>query len=288
VKDVRREYKRMLSLTILFVFALSFASIAKAQTTLVYIDPPENTANPGESFTVNINIEDVTALYSYGVKIGFNQFILEVTDVSEGPFLSSMVSTAFVYKLFSDYVDIGCTTLGTSDGVSGTGTLFTVTFNVKDAGTSDLDMFYCVLLDPTLTAITHETANGYFYSAAEANLVRRSAWPEHHHFVVSKDEDYDGTWANQTLNAKVKNLGTIDLYVYATFEIVRDDGFVATVNTEVVLCPADTIVELSGDFTVNGTHAGKYAVSTKAMYSWTGSYFTQGEKTKSFSFAVVP
>lgn len=285
---MRRECIRGLSLAILFVFALSIASVAHAQATMVYVDPPEVTANPGDSFTINLNVQDVTALYSYGIKIGFNRFVLQVTSVSEGPFLSSVVSTAFVYKIFSDYVDVGCTTLGASDGVSGSGTLFSVTFQVIDAGTSDLDVFYSVLLDPTLTEIAHTTANGYFYTSAMANLVRRSAWPEHHHFVVSKDEDFNGTHANQTLNAKVKNLGTIDLYVYATFEIVRDDGFVATVNTEVVVVAPDTIVNLSGDFTVNGTQAGKYAVTAKAMYSWTGSYFTQGEKTKGFSFAVVP
>ena len=285
---MRRKYIRWLSLAILFVFAFSVVSVAHAQTTLVYVDPAENTANPCESFTINVNVQDVNALYSFGVKIGFNRFVLEVTGVAEGSFLKDAVSTAFVYKVFADYVDVGCTTLGASPGVSGSGTLFTVTFHVKDAGTSDLDVFYSVLLDPTLTQITHDTANGYFYTTAKANLVRRSAWPEHHHFVVHKDEDYDGTWANQTLNAKVKNLGPIDLYVYATFEIVRDDGFVATVNTEVVLVGPNTIVTLSGDFTVNGTHAGKYAVTAKAMYSWTGSYFTQGEKTKGFSFAVVP
>ena len=281
---------RWLSLAISFVFAFSVVSVAYAPVTLplVYVDPAENTANPCETFTININVQDVNALYSFGVKISFNRFVLEVTNVAEGPFLSDVVSTAFVYKLFSDYVDVGCTTLGASPGVSGSGTLFTVTFHVKDAGTSDLDMFYSVLLDPTLTAMPHDTASGYFYTTAKANLVRRSAWPEHHHYVVHKDEDYDGTWANQTLNAKVKNLGPIDLYVYATFEIVRDDGFVATVNTEVVLVGPNTIVNLSGDFTVNSTHAGKYAVTAKAMYSWTGSYFTQGEKTKSFSFAVVP
>lgn len=287
---MRRENIRKLSLTLLFVMALSIASIAHAPITLplVYIDPEENTANPGESFTINVNIQDIELLYSYGIKISFNRYVLEATNIMEGPFLKDVVPTAFVYKIYPNYIDVGCTTLGASNGVNGSGTLFNVTFSVKDAGTSDLDMFYSVLLDPTLTEIAHDTASGYFYTTARADLVRRSAWPEHHHFVISKDEDFNGTHSNQTLYAKVKNLGPTDLYVYATFDIIRDDGYTVTVATDVVVVAPDTIVDLSGNFTVNSTFAGKYAVTAKAMYSWSGYYFAKGEKLKSFSFAVIP
>lgn len=285
---MRKEHITWLSLALSFVVVLSMITVAFAQTTSVYVDPATSTGNPGDSFSININIQDVTMLYSYGIKMGFNRYVLEVTSVTEGPFLSDAVSTAFVAKVFPDYIDIGCTTLGVSPGVDGSGTLFSVTFLVKDTGDSLFDVYYSVLLDPSLTAIAHTTTNGFFEGAATANLVRRSAWPEHHHFVVSKDEDFDGVYANQTLNAKVKNLATIDLYAYATFEIVRGDGFVATVITDTVLVIPDTIVELTGDFTLNGTDAGKYAVTTKVMYSYSGSYYTQGAKMKGFSFAVVP
>lgn len=282
---------KLLSLVILLSIALSVVSIAQAQSTSVYIDPEENTADPCEEFTINVNVQDVTGLYSYGIKISFNRYVLEVVSVTEGPFISDGASTAFVKKIFATYIDIGCTTLGASPGASGSGTLFTVTFHVKDTGTSDLDMYYSVLLDPSLAQIPHTASNGYFYTTAKASLVRRSAWPEHHHFVVHKDEDYNATTdeAQQTLNAKAKNLAsTHDLYVYVHFEIVRDDGYVASATTETVLVNPGVIVELSADFTVNSTDAGKYAVTAKAYYSWTGTYFTQGDKVKTFSFAVVP
>ena len=281
---------KLLSLVILLSIALSVVSIAQAQSTSVYIDPEENTADPSETFTINVNVQDVTGLYSYGIKISFNRYVLEVVSVTEGPFISDGASTAFVKKIFATYIDVGCTTLGASPGASGSGTLFTVEFHVKDAGTSDLDMYYSVLLDPSLAQIPHTASSGYFYTTAKANVVQRSAWPEHHHFVVHKDEDYNATTdeAKQTLTAKAKNLGPVDLYVYVRFEIVRDDGYVASVNTEAVLVGPDVILELSADFTVNSTDAGKYAVAAKAMYSWTGTYFTQGDKVKTFSFAVVP
>lgn len=282
---------KLLSLVTLLSIALSVVSIAQAQSTSVYIDPEENTANPSETFTINVNVQDVTGLYSYGIKIQFNRYVLEVVSITEGPFISSGAPTAFVYRIYANYIDVGCSTLGASPGASGSGTLFTVEFHVKDAGTSDLDMYYSVLLDPTITPIPHTATSGYFYTTAKANVVKRSAWPEHHHFDVSKDEDYNATTdeAQQTLTAKVENLAsTHDLYIYVHFEIVRDDGFVASATTETVLVSPGVIIDLSADITVNSTDVGKYAVAAKAYYSWTGTHFTQGDKVKTFSFAVVP
>lgn len=286
---MRREKTRWLSLVLSFLAALSLAGIAYAPVTLplVYVDPPEITANPSASFTININIQDVTALYSFGVKVSYNEYVLDLTNVAEGPFLSSMVSTVFVYKEFSNYIDVGCTTLGASGGVSGSGTLFTLSFDVKDAGKSDLDIFYHVLLDNTLTDIPHETANGSFHTTAEANLVRKSAWPEHHHYVIHKDEDFNGTHANQTLYGKVKNLGSIDLYVYVSFEFVRDDGYVVIVSSEVTVVAPGAIVDLTANFQLNSTDTGKYAATASAHYSYSGSYYAQGVKVKTFSFAVL-
>lgn len=290
---MRGKHTKWLSLILSLVVASSIVSLVSAPVTLplFYVDPEENVANPCENFTIDINVQDVVDLYSYGIKVRFNRYVLEVTDVTEGPFIKEQTTgtgTAFVAKIYATYIDVGCTTLGLVPGVSGSGSLFNVTFHVKDAGKSDLDMYYSVPLNSTLKQIDHDSASGYFYTTAAADLVRRSAWPEHHHFVVHKDEDFNGTCANQTLFGKVKNLGPVDLYVYIGFELVRDDGFVATVTSDVVVATPGAIVELSGNFELNSTDAGKYAVSARAYYSWSGSYFAEGEKVKTFSFAVVP
>jgi hypothetical protein len=290
---LKGKYAKWLSLVLTAVVASSIVYIASAPVTLplVSVDPEENVANPCESFTVNITVQDVVDLYSYGLKMGFNRYVLEVTSVTEGPFLKQGGSTFFIKKIYADYIDVGCVLLGAVPGVSGSGTLLSVAFHVKDAGKSGLDINDDNLLDSTLAVIPHDTADGYFYTTAEANLVRKSAWPEHHHFDVSKDEDFNATGketANQTLFGKVRNLGPIDLYVYVSFDLVRDDGFVATVTSAVAVVTPDTIVDLSADFEVNSTDAGKYAVTAKAYYSYSGSYYAEGAKVKTFSFAVVP
>jgi len=287
---MKGEKLNRLPLILLLPMVLSLVNIAFAPITLplISIDPAEATANPGESFTINVNVQDIVDLYSYQVQVNFDPNVLEATGAQEGPFLpegtTSPDGTYFVPPVIEDdNIFLACVTLGRYPGVSGSGTLFNVTFNVLDAGTSDLDFSEMMFLNSTGADITFDIAGGYFYTTARANLLRRSAWPEHHHFVVSKDED-----GNQTLNAKVKNLGPMDIYVRVVFDIMRDDAFFTTVSSDEVLATPDTIVELTGDFGPLGpSDVGKYYVTARAWYSWSGTYWAAGEKVKTFSFAVV-
>lgn len=286
-----REKYRWLSLILALVTALSLMGAVYAPVTLpsVSVDPEESKANPGDTFTVNVDIADVVDLYSWGIKIMFNPNVLECTDVTEGPFLQGQPGgSSFVKKIYINYINVGCVTLGAYPGVSGSGTLMTATFTVKDSGKSalNIDESTSQLLNSTLGYLDHTVSDGYFCTD-RADLVGRSAWPEHHHFVISKDEDFDGTYANQTLYCKVKNLGLLPLNVYVTFDIVRDDSFVTSVSSEVAVVPGETIVTLSANFTVSNADVGKYYVNASALYSWSGFYYTQGEKVKTFSFAVV-
>lgn len=274
------------------VVVSSIITTAYAPVTLpaVYVDPEVSTANPGNTFTIDVNVQDISDLYSWGVRMYFNPNVLQCISVQEGPFLKGQPGgSIFISKIYLSYFDAGSTSLGIIPGVNGSGTLMNATFLVKDSGKSNLDLDETMtkLLDSTLTAMNRTLVDGLFYTPAAADLVRRSAWPEHHHFVISKDEDFDGTYANQSLFCKVKNTGSLDLYVYGRFDIVRDDALVTTVTSGVVVVPPDTIVTLRADFTVSGADAGKYYVTASARYSWTGYYYTSGDKFKTFSFAVV-
>ncbi len=287
---MRKENLRWLPLLLLSLMVLSSVSTAFAPVTLplLSVDLEENIANPGDSFTITVNIQDVVDLFSYEVKLGFNDNLLTPVSVDEGPFIkdqtTSPMGTYFTYIVSGDYIYVACVTLGKYPGISGSGVLVSITFNVMDAGACDLPLYDTILLDSTGTTMSHDTAGGYFYTTARADVVRRSAWPEHHHFVVSKDED-----AIQTLNAKVKNLDHLDLYVKVVFDIMRDDTLLTTVSTDEVVVTPLVIVELSADFgPLVPADAGKYYVSAKAWYSWSGTYWSPGEKVKTFSFAVVP
>jgi len=272
------------------VIIIGFAfmiNLATAPVTLphVYIDPPEVSGNPGDAFSINVNIEDAVDLFSWDVRIQWPNGLLQVVSATEGPFISSVNPTYWVPpKLYADYAILAVSTMAAVPGVSGDGILCTVNFMVLDAGTCALDIYESTLVDSTITPISHTSEDGYFYTPAEANLVKKSAWPEHHHFDVSKDED-----GYQNLTGKVNNLGPLDLQVYVEFSLVRDDGLPSVIQTPTEVVLAGTEVDLVAMYgPLADLDAGKYYVNASCMYSYTGTYWAEGTKSKAFSFAVVP
>jgi len=129
-----------------------------------------------------------------------------------------------------------------------------------------------------------------------ANLVKRSAWPEHHHFVLSKDgnpnvDDKHGTPGLQTIYGLVGNTGTEPLPAgtyKVVWEIVDSDGKLVntceTAGTDPPLAPGDIVV-LTYDLDVSKAPfvPGKYHVTARCWY-----YGNLGDKIKEFSFSVVP
>jgi hypothetical protein len=295
VKGVKEKNLKWLSLIVVLVVSYAALNVARAPVTLpkVYVYPEETVYNPGDIFFVDIKIVDAEDVYSWGVKVRWDRDLLIATDAIEGDFLMYQPDgTAFVKKIYSDYVDVGCTTLGDWFGVSGSGTLMTIAFEVLEAGKTPLEIYYSMLLDSASPSveIPHTVEDGYFYTTVAANLVKKSAWPEHHHFDVSAQLAKDGD-SNQTLHSLVVNTGSAgyDLYVYVAFEIVRDDGIIAVPASDVVTVAAGEIVSLTADFgPLSDLDAGKHYVSASCWYSYTGTYWAQGEKIKTFSFAVVP
>ncbi|MCW4052981.1 MAG: cohesin domain-containing protein [Candidatus Bathyarchaeota archaeon] len=151
--------------------------------TILQVDPTTSIADFGESFTVNIDIQDVTDLSSYDVKFGFNWHVLEATNVEEGPFLKegtiSPLGTDFIKAIVNSEsegsVRVMCNIIGDYPGVDGSGTLFNVTFTVRpsggaNVGFSDLRIYHYILLDSTSTGIPHSVKHGSFSTAL--NCVR--------------------------------------------------------------------------------------------------------------------
>jgi parallel beta-helix repeat protein len=121
---------------------------------------------------------------------------------------------------------------------------------------------------------------------ASADLVRRAAWPEHRHYDISRDED-----GCQTLSAKVKNLSPsgLNLSVSVKFEIVREDGLVVTVVTEVKTVTSGEVTTLAAILgPLGSSDTGKYYATAKCYYSHTGTCWGIGEKSKTLSFHVLP
>jgi hypothetical protein len=169
----------LILVTILITPFLSLIQPAKALTTL-YIDPPlvappDFSYLPGDQFAVSIMVNDVIDLKSWGVELrfrGFNTGILNATQAIEGDFLQIGGGTYFAANFEQNTAGVlrlACTILGTGvSGVSGSGWLATVIFNVLGGGESPLDLQNTELKDSQTPSqfIEHTATDGFFKGEA--------------------------------------------------------------------------------------------------------------------------
>lgn len=111
--------------------SVSFASLA--------VNPTE-----GDSFVIEVSIENVTNLLSYGFDILYDPSVIEYVSAQESAFLSEdgAVTTAFYEGLESDLagkIVVGESRLTSpASGISGSGILFELNFNALQTGSTQL------------------------------------------------------------------------------------------------------------------------------------------------------
>ncbi len=136
---------------------------------------------PTDSFTVRVNVEDVTALVSWQFNITFNPAVLQAEIVWEGPFLKQLNPPGTTFLLPAIDNVAGWVTSGAVlknynyGGVTGSGVLATVCFKAVAEGNSvlDLDEETTKLRTwdgSTLVPIEHTTSSSFFqYLVGDAN-----------------------------------------------------------------------------------------------------------------------
>jgi len=144
---VRTMKTREYGLPLVFLLILSILLTAninwvRGSLTTVFVDPSYVTnVSPGETFSINISIADVTDLGGWEFQLFYDSQALNGTATEEGTFLSNVRSTIFMEVDFDDdfnethgRVWLTCTFLGSGSGASGSGTLAVLTFGVKTLG----------------------------------------------------------------------------------------------------------------------------------------------------------
>ena len=238
-------------LTQITVLTPTFAS----STPTVFVNPPDTIAVPGSAFTVNIDIADVEDLYGYGFKLGWSPIpLLQVINVEYGGFLGELMDPSqFVATVFplQGYVDVGCALLGAVPGVSGDGTLATITFLVKQDGSGVLDLYDTGLLNSQQQPITPIIEQDGTVVTALPDIClwihkkgsSRAVWTDPSWIVVGGTEKIYG---------KVVNTGSEGVYVRVRFDVVDSSG--AHVATEWSVSawtgPGETVI-VSGDYQTN-------------------------------------
>ena len=123
----------LLALSVLAVIRVDVAS--SQEDTIVYVNPALSYAGLGETFTVDVMVEDVEEMYSWQVKMAFNSSVLEFVDWVEGDFLAEMPEGTWNATLIEeDYALINVNSFGNYLGLSGSGWLMTMEFEVVGTG----------------------------------------------------------------------------------------------------------------------------------------------------------
>jgi len=111
----------------------------------VVAEPPEVLGIvPGESFNVSINAVNVVGVYNWTLKMRWTASLLNATGVVEESFLSDAGITGFTSSVDQSggTLYVNATLTGApSEGVSGNGTLATITFSAETRGSTDLELF---------------------------------------------------------------------------------------------------------------------------------------------------
>lgn len=128
-------------------------SIGKASPEpVIHVEPRVSTVAPGQIFTVNITIVDVTlensinGLYGWEFHMSFNASILQAVSVEEGPFLKSAGTTFWTQPKIDNVTGIVSAVdfffPYPAKGALGSGVLADITFQVISEGETSLHFLY--------------------------------------------------------------------------------------------------------------------------------------------------
>jgi len=230
------------------------------------VSPPSITVSVGQGFSVDINISSVSDLYGWEFYLGWNSSLLSLVSVNEGPFLMSGGSTYFTYYLNTtatdEHVVVDCTLEGSIPGVSGDGTLATVTFNTTSAGECPLNLYDVDLRDSSDSEIPSQAVSGNFTSLLHDVAVTS--------VTASPTAGLPGTIVN--VNVTVENEGNFaevfNLTVYANSQVI---------GTQQTSLDSGDLENLS--FTWNTTGCGKGDYNISASVSLAPGEINQANNT---------
>lgn len=168
-KKVQDLNKNRLVLFLTIVFASMMVTRVGAQQATIRVVPASSTVqNVGLTLSVNVTVENAENLFAWAFKLYYPNDILNGTDAAQGPFLKTDGNQpAFIVFNFTDgynatygFLDVLCTRTGNVSGLSGNGTLATITFkSVSIDGPKTLHLADAKLSDPDLNPISSTTAD---------------------------------------------------------------------------------------------------------------------------------
>jgi general secretion pathway protein D len=121
----------------------------------VSFEPATVNQATGSTFTVNVSLAGASNVYSVPLQISYDPKTLALVNVSNGQFLSrDGQAVALVHRddAQTGQLQVTATRPPGSGGVSGDGTVFTLTFMAKGAGQSTINVARGTVRDPNMSA----------------------------------------------------------------------------------------------------------------------------------------
>jgi hypothetical protein len=187
LSNFRRKAFSLVALVLILTVSTLYVMPGNAQVDpTISVDPLTYTAvRLNEVFDVNIDVENVEGslkVVAAEFKLGFDEALLEVVDVTEGPFFDAFAGaphqgTFFVLLETDSYVHVGILILPDSNGTyyepfpNGNGTLATIRFRAihrpewpSPNASCTLELYDTKLADETgdLPGISHTTQDGNY------------------------------------------------------------------------------------------------------------------------------
>jgi len=113
------------------------APTATTESALLSFDPPSGKQTRGQTFTLNVQLSSQQQMHSFSVQLQYDPKLLQLANISNGGFLSSDgQAVAIVHRddTAGGKLQITGTRPPGSGGVSGNGSVFTLTFVAKSPG----------------------------------------------------------------------------------------------------------------------------------------------------------
>jgi hypothetical protein len=143
---------------------LAVLVVGPVHATTISVQPPTLDVILGQIFSLDIDITNVTDLYAFQFDLGFTPGVLSAVAITEGGFLPSRGTTAFVPGTIDNFggsiTFTGDSLIGMIPGVNGSGVLATVDFLAVGAGISPITISNELLLDSTFDTIEDIAAGG--------------------------------------------------------------------------------------------------------------------------------
>jgi len=259
---IRAQVYTSLLCVMLMLIALSFSgftpgyferqSAFASSSATVSVSPSTVKAFVGQNFSINVTISGVSDLYGWQFRLNWTAGLIDIVNVAEGPFLKHGGGTYFYYDVNSTAgrLVVDCTLLGNVPGVSGDGTLATITFNVKGVGESPLTLWDVILLNSLEQTIPSHASSGYGYFMAAHN-VAVTAVNVQPLTVLPGETVY--------INVSVQNRGgwaeSFNVTVYANSIVV---------GVQHISLDANSLAVLQFSWSTSGLGKGDYTISASA------------------------